>query len=146
MRRPWTSAMSWRPIIVAVGFTLGAIVQACGSTGPPTQPTLPAETPQPNPAVTGSWQGMISLAANEYDFAYFSLAVVQAGASLNGTFECLYRCVHSNGTVKGTVSGMTLTWSVTFPDGGSCDLFGGTISDRGLSGDYSCGGPIATDG
>src|SRR5262245_34105991 len=129
MRTTSTAVGSWRPLAVAVGFMLTAIVQACGATGPPTQPTPPAppaQTPQPNPDLTGSWQGGISLSANEYDLGYFLLTLVQAGTSLTGTFECLYRCVHANGTVKGTISGMTLTWSVTFPDGGSCDSFGGT--------------------
>lgn len=144
MRR--ASAKSWRPLGVAVGFMLAAIVQACDTTPPPTRPTPLAQSPESSPNLTGSWQGGISLSANEYDTAYFSLTLVQAGTSLTGTFECLYRCVHANGTVRGTISGIGLNWSATFPDGGSCDSFGGTISERGLSGDFSCAVPIATDG
>jgi hypothetical protein len=83
-----------------------------------------------------------------YDGAtgHITLTLAQTGEAVSGTFECLYRCLNATGSVRGTISGMTLTGRVDFPDGRVCETFEGTLSAQGLSGRYACAGPIGKDG
>ena len=131
----------------AVGLFLALVVAACNTGGGLTTPsTTPTLTVVRDADMSGRWHGWITLSASDQDTAYISLTLTQSGTAVEGTFECLYRCVEPIGTVTGTVSGMTLTWRLAFPNGGSCDGFEGTVFPDGVSGRYACAGAIGTDG
>lgn len=132
----------------ALGALLLGLLTACDSqpsTGPTPQ-TMETPTKKLNADVTGTWQGGLSLISNEYDTAPITLTLTQTGTEVMGTFECLYRCVHAEGTISGTIDGTRLTARIDFP-GGGCETLEGRISPEGFfSGTYACNSPIGRDG
>ena len=136
----------WRARAVASLIAIALTAEACGSGNAPSQPSPPTQTVPSAADVAGVWHGGISLWSFDGDTGHISLTLTQTGNSFSGTFECLYRCVDSTGSITGTIDGTTLTARIVFPDGRSCDRFEGTMTAQGLSGRYACALPIAKDG
>lgn len=86
---------------------------------------------------TGTWSGTSTSIAGRLNIR---LVLTQAGNSLSGTYACTSAaCAFSSGSVSGTVSGDTLTGSVSFLNGAAlCGTFTGRRSGDTINGSYGC--------
>jgi len=125
-------------LLVLAILIVSAAAGDCGGNSSPTHPT-----PQPGTDVSGTWQG--SVRSSFGPTASISLTLTQSGSSVSGTFSCPFGCIHSSGTVSGSVNGSAVTGRVRFPDGHSCDTFNGTVSGQTMSGNYACTDPLGND-
>jgi hypothetical protein len=70
-----------------------------------------------------------------------SATLSQSGADVTGTYACSpgsIQCIQASGTIRGTMSGNSLTAQLIYPDNSSCGAFNGTLSSSTLSGSYAC--------
>lgn len=90
--------------------------------------------------ISGTWKGTASSSVIS-GFVNITLTFTQSGSNISGTYACStgsLTCLHSSGTISGTISGTSFTLSVVFPDNHSCGAFNGTITGSTMSGNYSC--------
>lgn len=100
----------------------------------------------PDANVTGTWVGTAT-SALAGGFLNITLTL-QSGSNVTGTFACSagsISCLHTTGTLSGTISGNNLTAILSYPDGHGCGAFDGTVSGNSLSGDYACSDPVVND-
>jgi hypothetical protein len=91
--------------------------------------------------LTGSWRGTVRSEPAGGGLANIAANLSQTGSTVTGTLACLpgdVACLHLGATIHGTLTGMTLTSQLRFPDGRSCDAFNGVVSGDSLSGTFSC--------
>jgi len=138
------AAVYLRPRVVARGFIIALVVQACGGSSLPALPMSPTPPTQQSADLSGAWLGEILWGSpGDEGQAEISLTLAQTGASITGTFACVYvvyGCALTTATLSGTVSGTTLTGRLVFPSvfpTGACD-FNGTLSGQRLTGTFAC--------
>jgi hypothetical protein len=135
--------MKWA--ITVFGISVSFLAAGCGGSGNSVAPSSAASTPA---AVAGQYSG--SALSDFGGFTYFTLNIVQQGSNITGTYSCQngsLRCLHSTGSLSGTVSGSTLTGRIDFgADGSSCSAFRGTFAANSWTGQYTCGGPVVDNG
>jgi hypothetical protein len=142
---------------IVIFGALAAWVAACGSMS--SSPTAPTPQPTPSPAgsvatgtLTGTWSGtgsdsfspeLVTWVINQSGTSLSGTAELKAVDPLDGTCGSCHKVKH--GTLTGTLSGSTLTVSMTFPAGGDvpapiCDAnlsATGTIIDRRITATYT---------
>lgn len=107
-----------------------------GSSGSPTAPSAGSGSTQP---ITGTWSGTSSDTTGSEKMSW---TVTQNGNSFTGTmgFSDDGRGMMGTGTIRGTISGQSLTFHIDVPNGG----FGGMMSSCSMSMDGQ--GTMSADG
>jgi hypothetical protein len=124
---------------IAMLSALAVLGTACGS-DTPTSPTT-----SNNLNLSGSWRGTANSTLHGVT-APIVMVVTQSGVSLSGTYTCSsVVCISSTGTISATVSGTNVRGTVTFPSGGGCNTFNGTVSSTRFTGNYSCQTSFSSD-
>jgi hypothetical protein len=98
--------------LVAMAFSLAG----CGGDGTPSTPTVP-----PSVDATGTWRGTYT--SSIFGSKTATLSLVQNNASLTGNYS---NSVGGLGSVSGSVSGNTATFSITVTTPGCSGSFSGT--------------------
>lgn len=109
------------------------LVAGCGGNGSPTSPSVAS-------SVSGTWRGTATSSVFSGN-VNISATLTQNGADVTGTYACSpgsIQCIQASGTIRGTMSGNSLTAQLIYPDNSSCGAFNGTLSGSTLSGSYAC--------
>ena len=119
---------------------LALLLPSCGRGGSTPQPTAP--TPAPTPtlrSVQGLWQGTV--ASGQSGSGTVRMAVTQSGASFTGAFCGKGSACLTQGTLSGTTSADSVTFSASFPSA-PLVTFSGAVNSQatGMSGTYAAGG------
>ena len=109
------------------------LVAGCGGNESPTSPSSVAN-------ISGTWRGtaISSIVGGTVNIA---ATLNQNGTNVTGTYACSpgsIQCIQASGTIRGTMSGNSLTAQLIYPDNSSCGAFNGTLSGSTLSGSYAC--------
>lgn len=118
---------------------------AIGCGGNVRSPTAPSATS--TPSVAGSWRGLGTSSVLS-GTVNISATLNQTGGDVTGTYVCSpgsIQCLQSSGSIRGTMSGTSLTAQIVFADTSSCGAFNGTLSGSTLSGSYTCTTPWGSD-
>jgi hypothetical protein len=157
MRRP----RHHRLFVIVFALSLGVAAIACGGGGSggtttPTEPSPPAS----NLNIAGTWTGSAYDAAGNFSGpGAMTWQITQTGAAFSGTMTITDSGtnVTGRGTVSGTVSGSSLTFSMSVPSGGfdspyaacTANVTGsGVAAASSINGNYtgtsSCSGAISS--
>ena len=128
-----------------VALLVSLVVAACG--GSSSGPANPSPTPTTRTTMSGTWVGTSADSTGQEKMTW---TVTQNGTGMTGTmsFSDTGRNMMGNGSMQGTISGSTVTFHMSIPNGGfngmmsSCSMGmdgHATMSDDGrtMTGTYS---------